>query len=119
MGCKTEQGASGPAEVRHSCKIRQHQVGRGGRGAGAGGAAGARGGGGEGRPWALWLPVLGRLEDLACGGEGLREEGERGQAADAPDLLPGCPRALQGVGQRLLLPEIPNAWEAAGRRNIL
>ena len=33
-----------------------------------------------------------------------------------PDLLPSCLRALQGVGQRLLLPEIPNAWEAAGPR---
>lgn len=72
--------------------------------------------GAMGRPWALWLPVLGRLEDLAGGGEGLREGGERGQAGDAPDLLPGCPRALHGVGQRLLLPEIPNAWDAAGRR---
>lgn len=57
----------------------------------------------------------GQVEGLGRWREGLGEGGERGQAGDAPDLLPGCPRVLQGTGQCLLPPEIPNAWEAAGR----
>lgn len=76
--------------------------------------AGARGEG-QGRPRALWLPVLGRLKDLAGGGKVSGKEGERGQAGDAPDLLPGCPRVLQGTRAVPSSIEIPNAWEAAGR----